>query len=313
MSINKISFAVLAASSLFAVSTAFAAQSNQQGEGSAIVTILPAAEIPSGVSQQALHLKINGKNATITGWKPLRSPASNAEVVVLIDSGARTNLASQFSEIVQFIKQLPADAKVAVAYMENGRAVFTSQMSADHATMARTLHLPLSGMPGISASPYFCLSDLAKNWPSTDAHARREVVMITSGVDYYEQRYNPDDPYLQTAIDDAIRARIVVYSIYWRGQGRFENTAYATDSGQNLLSQLSDTTGGYNYWQGYGDPVNIGPYLADINHRLDNQYELDFMTPLTGKPQMESLRLKVSVHAKVDVQQRVYVHAVAVQ
>jgi hypothetical protein len=57
--------------------------------------------------------------------------------------------------------------------------------------------------------------------------------------------------------------------------------------------------------------VSFEPYLADISRRLENQYELDFMTPMGGKPQMASLKLKVAAQVKVDAPQQVYVHPVA--
>ncbi len=163
-------------------------------------------------------------------------------------------------------------------------------------------------MPGVSASPYFCLSDLAKNWPSKDAHARREVVMVTDGVDYYEVHYDPEDPYVAAAIEDSIRAHLIVYSIYWRNQGRLDRTGYADYDGQNLLAQLTQATGGNSYWEGFGNPVSFDPYFADIDRRIHNQYELDFMTPLGSKPQMETLKLKVSANVKIDAPQQVYVH-----
>jgi len=105
-----------------------------------------------------------------------------------------------------------------------------------------------------------------------------------------------------------VRAHLIVYSIYWRNQGRFDRSGYAADDGQNLLAQLSQATGGNSYWEGYGNPVTFQPYFADIDRRIHNQYELDFMTPAGGKPQMASLKLKVSAPAKIDAPQQVYVH-----
>ncbi len=302
--------ALVAAASLFAAIPALAADSSNQ-EGQAVVTVLPGSEVPGGIPQQALHVKVDGKASTVTGWTPLRGPQSALEMVVLIDDGARQSLGSQFNDIAKFIQGLPPDAKVAVAYMENGRAAFAGPLSADRAAAVREMHLPMAGMAGVSASPYFCLSDLAKHWPSANAHARREVVMVTDGVDYYNMRYDPEDPYLQAAIHDAVRAHLIVYSIYWGSSGLFDRTDYAAFSGQSLLAEVTEATGGNSYWLGYGDPVTIEPYLADIDWRLDNQYELEFMAPVGGKPRMATLKLTVAARAKVDAPQQVYVHAVA--
>lgn len=301
--------ALIAAGSLFAAPLAFAADSAQQGQGSAVITVLQGQELPGGIPQEALQLKVDGKQSDITGWKPLRGPQSKVEVVVLIDDGARTSLGLQMKDIAKFIQGLPPNAKIAVAYMMNGRAALAGPLTTDRAAVAGELHLPIAGMPGISASPYFCLSDLAKRWPSRDSGARREVVMVTDGVDNYERRYDPEDPYVQAAINDSVRARLIVYSIYWTNSGRFDRGMYGADTGQNLLAEVTEATGGNSYWQGYGNPVSFEPYFADIDQRLDNQYELDFMAPLGNKPQIESLRLKLSAPVKVDAPEQVYVHA----
>jgi hypothetical protein len=300
--------AIAAAAALFAAPAVFAADSNFEGQGRAVVTVVHAQELPGGIAQQALQLKVDGKESTITSWTAL-GPQSKIELVVLIDDGARSSLGTQLSDIAKFIGSVPPNAKVAVAYMINGRAAFTSPLTNDRAAVERQLHLPLAGAAGISASPYFCLSDLAKNWPSRDAQARREVVMVTDGVDNYNRRYDPNDPYVQAAIDDSVRAHLIVYSVYWTSSGRFDRTMYGSNDGQNLLAQVAEATGGNSYWQGFGNPVSFQPYFEDINQRLENQYEIDFMAPLGSKPQMESLRLKVNAPAKVEAPQQVYVNA----
>ena len=307
---HKLQLAVLvAAGALLSASLALAKEPNQEGQGRAVVTVMSKNEIPGGIPQDALHLKIDGKVSTVTGWTALHSPESPLQVVILIDDDARSSLGVQMSDIANFIKGLPPNAEVAVAYMENGRAALAGPLTTNHSAAMNGLHMPLGGMPGVSASPYFCLSDLAKNWPSNDTHARREVVMVTDGVDYYEIRYDPDDPYVASAITDSIRAHLIVYSIYWRNQGFLGRTGYADFDGQNLLAQLTQATGGNSYWQGYGNPVSLEPYFTEISRRFDNQYELDFMAPMGSKPQMKTLKLKVSAKVQVDAPQQVYVHA----
>ncbi len=310
MLIRKLQAAVLfAAGSLLAATFAMAAEPKQEAQGSAVVTVLSGNELPGGIPQDALHLKLDGKEAAITRFTPLRDPQSKVEMVVLIDDGARSSLGSQMKDIAKFIENQRPDTKVAVAYMLNGRAAFAGPLTTDHNATARSVHLPMAGGEGVSSSPYFCLSDLAHNWPSKDTSARREVVMITDGVDYYEMRYDPEDPYVQAAMNDAVRARLIVYSIYWRSQGGFDRTRYAAYDGQNLLAEVTQATGGNSYWEGTGNPVSFVPYFEDIDRRLDNQYELDFMTPTGNKPAMQSLKLTVSARAKVDAPQEVYVHS----
>jgi len=313
MFMKKLQAATLfAAASLLTTTFALAADQKQEVPASTVITILPENEMPGGgITQEAVHLKLDGKQSTITGFTPLRDPQSKVEMVVLIDGGARSSLGTQMSDVAKFIAGQRPDTKVAVAYMENGRAAFGGPLTIDHESVLRDLHLPGGGGAGISGSPYFCLSDLAKNWPSSDAHARREVVMITDGVDYYDPHYDSEDPYVQAAMDDAVRARLAVYAIYWQSTDRFDRTNNGAGTGQNLLAQITQGTGGNSYWQGTGNPVSFVPYFADIDRRLNNQYELDFMTAVGDKPQMQSIKLTVSAHAKVTAPQEVYAHSSA--
>jgi len=307
---RKLAFAMsLAAATLMTAAPAFAADENE-GHGQAVITVLPLHDkeaTPANLSQQDLAVKINGKDSTITNWMPLRGENDRLELVLLIDSSARTSMATQLTDITKFVNSLPPTAKVAVAYMQNGAAVLTGPLSADHAQASKGLHIP-GGIPGASASPYFCLSSLAQHWPSNDSGARRVVVMITDGVDYYNPRYDPDDPYMKAAVTDSVRAGLVVYSIYWQNQGRFDRTGYATDAGQNLLLNVTQATGGNSYWEGYGNPVSFQPYFKDLERRLANQYEIAFTAPLKGKPQVATIKVKANgISGKIDAPQQVLV------
>lgn len=267
----------------------------QQGQGQAVVTVLPKKgdEVPANVTQPDMSVKVNGKNAKVTQWVPYQEGRGNVELVLLIDSAARTSLGQQMEDIQSFIKSLPPNVKATIGYMVNGRAALAGPLSTDHAAILSGLHLPV-GVPGASASPYFCLSDLAKSWPSRDPEARREVVMVTDGVDYYQQHYDPEDPYVLASIADAVRAHLVVYTIYWLNQGRLDRTFYENYAGQNLLTQVTEATGGKNFWQGIGNPVSFQPYFDELTRRLRNQYELRFTSELGGKPEIESLKVKLS-------------------
>lgn len=285
------------------------AQNENQGQGRAIVTALPRndKQPTADVSQQAIRIEVNGRKTPVSNWQPLRGSASDIELVILIDSGARTSLGQEMGELQKFVTFLPPNVKAAFAYMQNGRAALAGPLTGEHAHAIQGLHLPL-GQAGMSASPYFCLSDLAKHWPSNDANARREVLMITDGVDQYERRYDPEDPYVQAAINDSVRAHLVVYSIYWASNGRADRSQYANNAGQNLLLQVDEATGGKSYWQGMGNPVSFQPYFEDLNRRFNNQYELQFTAALKGRAEVRTLKVKTSDrNVKVDAPQRVLV------
>jgi len=306
---KKIGLAIaFTAGAVLAASPSFAQKNDQQGQGRAVVTILPSQANGSvGQVPQGFKLKVNGKDSTVMNFTPLQDSASPVELVLLIDGGARTSLGTQFNDIETFVKEMPPNTRLAIAYMENGRAVFSSPLSSSADAVLKGLHLS-AGFPGSNASPYFCLSDLAKNWPSHDRTARREVLMVTDGVDNYDRRYDPEDPYVDSAINDSVKAGLVVYSIYWKDMGRANNSWYQNNAGQNLLLTVTQATGGNSYWEGIGNPVSLLPYLRDLRRRLNNQYEISFTAPSNGKPEVETFKVNLKLpSAKVDAPQRVLV------
>ncbi|HEY1208212.1 MAG TPA: hypothetical protein VGE85_02480 [Terracidiphilus sp.] len=283
----------MTAGALLLAAQAFSQSEQANGKGRAVVTVLAKQHgaATTEISQKDVSIKVNGKPALVTRWAPLRGPDARLELVLLIDSSGISSLGSQFGDIEHFINGLPPNTKAAIAYMRNGSAVFAGPLTADHAEVLRALHLP-GGSPGSSASPYFCLSELAKHWPSGDRGARREVVMVTNGVDNYLPELNLDDPYVLAAIDDSVRAGLVVYSIYWQNQGP-ALTSYGENTGQSLLIEVTEETGGKNLWTGMGNPVSLQPFFEELARRLENQYELDFSTSLNGKPAAETLKVKL--------------------
>ena len=154
---------VAAGALLMTCGAAFAQKESMQGQGQAVVTVLPKEDSDAlvGYAVADMKIKVDGKDASVTNWTSQRGAERTTELVILIDSGAQTSLTNQFEEIRGFIKETPANTKVALAYMENGRAAFAGPLSANGKEVLRGLHTP-TGIAGSNASPYFCLSDLAR-------------------------------------------------------------------------------------------------------------------------------------------------------
>jgi hypothetical protein len=309
MSMNRLGSITSIAAVVLMMTAPALAQKNLDGVGRAIVTVLPAhaGDAVAPVAAQSVKIKVSGRSSGVINWTPLRGPNNRVELVLLIDGSARTSLGEQMGDITGFIKEIPANTSLALAYMMNGSAQFAGPFSTDPAAVLRGLHMPI-GSAGSNGSPYICLSDLARHWPSQDRSARREVVMISDGVDEYEMRYDPDDPYVHTAINDSVRAGLVVYSIYWVSRGRADQTSYENNAGQNLLLAVTEATGGNSYWEGIGNPVSFSPYFEDLRRRLRNQYLLGFVSRLDGKPEVETLKVEVDDHSvKLSAPKQVFV------
>jgi VWFA-related protein len=261
--------------------------------GRAVVTAnSKSAEDTTTVPRQSITFYENRKQQEVAGWVPLRGDRSGLQLVVLLDDSSRGNLGLQLNDIRTFVAGLPPNAQVAIGYMRNGAPNLAQNFTTDHAQALKSLRLP-SGVAGSNGSPYFCLSALAKHWPGGDSNVRREVIMVTDGVDRYSGgRYDPQDPYVQAATSDAQKAGVIVYSIYYRGAGRLDRSFMVTDGGQNYLTQVSQSTGGKVYLEGFGNPVSFAPFLSDIQRKLQNQYELTFVS--TAKPGLQSIRVKTS-------------------
>jgi len=235
---------------------------------------------------------------TVTEWIPAAGDHAGLQLFILIDDSSSTNLGTQLDDIRKFIDGQPASAKIGVAYMQNGIARVVQDLTDDHAAAAKSLRLPM-GLAGANASPYFSLSDLVKRWPPSTA--RREVLMITDGIDRYYGTGDLQDPYLQEAIDDAVRAGILVSAIYSPDAGHFGHSYWASYWGQMYLSELAEKTGGEAYYIGFtGPPVALAPYLTELADRLTHQYFLTFVAKPVKKAEWVQVRLRTEV-PKVDL------------
>jgi hypothetical protein len=252
-----------------------------------------------------ITLKVDNRQANLLNLAHV--PPNGAQVALLIDDGLRTSIGGELNNLRSFITSLPQGTEVFVGFMQNGRVVSANDMpgfTADRAAAAQSLRLPL-GLPGASASPYFCLSDFVKNWPSNaenqsgprsqrPIHKARIVLMITNGVDPYNGStsiLNQDSPYVASAVTDAQRAGVPVYSIYYgdagfrRGRGSF--------SGQSYLLQVAQGTGGTTYYQGTGSPVSLIPFLKQFQNALAETYVATF--PVDANKKMVSLKLSTTL------------------
>lgn len=227
-------------------------------------------------------MKVNGRQEQLTGWSQV--PASGAQIAILIDDGLRESVGRELNSLRDFANGLPEGTQIYIGYMRNGTVETAQPFTTDHAAAASRFRLPI-GAPGISASPYFCLSEFVKHWPSTSTGpSARFVMMITNGVDPYNGStsiLNQNSPYVQAAIEDAQRAGVAVSSLYYGDAGI--RGGRANFSGQSYLQQVADGTGGRSYYEGTGNPVSMAPFLAKFQHSVSETYIASFPAKISGK------------------------------
>jgi hypothetical protein len=245
----------------------------------------------------------------VTKWIPAQGANAGLDLLVLLDDSSSSSLGSQLEDIRAFIAQQPPTTFVGVGYIQNGTVQMVQNFTQDHASAAKSLRLPLGAGAGVDASPYFSVSDVVKRWPVNPARPRREILLISDGVDTYYGG-GPIDPYVDSAVEDAQRAGVTVYSIYTPGSGHAGHSFYRINWGQNYLSELSEKTGGESYWMGFGAAVSFTPFLDELSHQLQHQYLLTFIPKPEKKADMQRVHLATEVPgAELVYAENVYVPA----
>jgi len=291
---------------LLAATTATAVHA-QEGPASTQALIAFDSKNPVSPTAQNLTIKVENRVTPIASLAPI--PPGGAQVALLIDDGLRTSVAREMNNLRAFITSFPAGTEVFVGYMQNG-TVFpgtgANGFTTDLAAAAQGLRIP-NGLPGSSASPYFCLSAFVKNWPGQaenqltpvqrngPTHKPRFVLMITNGVDPYNGSTSPlnqNSPYVDNSVNDAQRAGVPVYSIFFndagfgRGRGSF--------SGQNYLSEVAEGTGGLSLYQSTGqNPVSMQPYLKQFQEAIAQTYVATF--PVDSNRKLVNLKTSTNL------------------
>lgn len=229
----------------------------------------------------------------VTDWVPARGEHAGLELYILLDDSGAQSISLQFNDIRKFIDEQPPSTQIGVAYMQNGIARVAQDLTNDHALADKALRIPL-GIRGANASPYFAFNDLMKRWPKSTN--RREVLMVSDGIDYYYGSGDLLDPYLSEAIGAAQKGGVIVSAIYSPGVGHVGHSYWMTYWGQMYLAELAERTGGEAYYIGMmGPPVDFTPYLSDLATRLNHQFILSFQ----AKPEKKAGLRKVKVRTEL--------------
>ena len=308
---KKNRFLTLAISTLLAFTVANAPAQQSASEGGipaqVVVTVEPhkGKELPL-INREDVMVHEGRDRDRVVDWIPAQGEHAALELMILLDDGSNTTLGTQLDDLRNFISSQAHTTTVGVAYMRDGVAQVVQNPASDHSLAAKALRLPL-GTRGVNGSPYFSLTDLIKRWPATTA--RRAILMATDGIDRYYGTGDLQDPYLEEAIDNALRAGITVSAIYTPGVGHYEHSYWQTYWGQLYLSQVADETGGEAYGVGLiGPPVSFTPFLNDFGKRLSHQYLLTFLAEIPKKSGWQRIRLMTEVpNADLVAPRRVWV------
>jgi hypothetical protein len=253
-------------------------------------TVLVQSKSGAPLDPALLKLQVNGQDTPILSVKPI--PPPGAQIAILIDDGLRSGFGNQLDDFATFINSLPPGAKVLVGYMQNGTVRGMNTFTTNHQAAAAQLRIPMS-VAGINGSPYFTLSEFAKHWPSNQPGARF-VLLVTNGVDPYNGRpsvMNQNSPYVQTAQEDAQRAGVAVYSIYYPQSG--QRGGRGSFSGQSYLAQVGEASGGTSFNMGTITPPSLTPYLNQFGKAIADSYLIRFNTNATRVKRDTLVRIRL--------------------
>lgn len=266
------------------------------------------------LKREDIVVKQGDERLQVTQWIPTTGEDGSLALYILIDDAADTSLGGLLGDVRAFIEAQPATTLVGVGYMGNATVRIVQELTNDHGKASQALRLPL-GDPGAYGSPYLSLTDMVKRWP--DHRGRKEVLMITDGIDRFRGQYSrlsalSPSPDLDTASSLCQRSGVLVHSIYARGTGRRSRNIWILTGGQYGLGQIADETGGEAFFLGYDNPVSFKPYLDQLQAILDNQYWLGFETSPGKKAELRSVDIDTEVSG-VDIHSAEGVHVPAAQ
>jgi hypothetical protein len=289
---RKLGFLLFAVSIFLAAVPARAQQEAASGTVpvTTVVTVLgPKYTAPPAISKDDVSVYSGKDKQTVTAWVPAQGDKAALELAIVIDDSDRVDLGSQINDITTFIKSQPKTCGVGVFYASNGTVQAVSQFNTDHDAVAKTVRMPFGNF-GAYSSIYLSVMDLIKRWPVKGA--RREILLIADGIDRF--RGDPFSPDVDSTIERAQKAGVMIHTLYASGVGRFGRNMFQVNYGQSNLAKMADATGGEAFFQGLQTPISFAPYLEQLNTVLNNQEWLTFTTTRSKKKggELRSIRVR---------------------
>jgi hypothetical protein len=201
-----------------------------------------------------------------------------SQIYIVIDDAANYDFGAKLEELRSFVRSQPASTAVGLAFIKDGQLKVVQTPVEDRDLVARELRAPSGSKP---ANPYYALSSLIQGWQANAG--RREVVMITSGID--------SSANAEAAIADAERAGVEVFSIYHPVADYATQEWREVDTGVVDLAHVSYETGGEAYFISHNATETITPFLDDIAEHLTNQYLVTVVFDSAAEPGFREVTL----------------------
>jgi hypothetical protein len=246
---------------------------------------------PVNVTPRDLLVQQNKTRLRVTSVTLATGENGGMQLAIVIDDGATSSLNNQLPDIAHFVRDQEPGVKVGVFYARNGTVQVRQDFTPDHNLAAKSLRIPL-GQGGASSSVYLSVMDLMKRWPATQD--RQELVLFADGIDRF--RRGPLSPDIETTYEMAQKQGIIVQSIFVNVVGgRRGFGSMRLGVGQNNLSQVTVQSGGFLYSQGFQTPVDMTPFLNQLEDVLRSQYWISYMAHAKNKPSLETIKFSTEM------------------
>jgi VWFA-related protein len=265
---------------------------------------------PPAIPKGDVVVHLDNKVRPVVSWEPVNPADPKLDLAIVIDDSLANTIATRYGEIRGFLANLPAGARVAVAYANRGSIQLAQQTTTDHDLAAKALRNP-AGVQIDDNSPYESIAALARGWPARQG--RRVMIFITSGVDIHAggEGQNPETWItMQKALEAAQSKDVVIYSIFAKPFMSSTVTEFMLSKGQDGINYLSKETGGKAFYAGLASDPSFGPYLQEIQKDLDQQYSLTFQAEPGKKADFAQLRISLETRSpQIEYPARVLVPA----
>lgn len=200
-------------------------------------------------------------------------------LAVLIQDDLAIGFNNQLRDIAKFIRSLPPESRVMVAYLRPG-SIQVRQKFTDNLEKAASSLRIVSGGDSSPRSPYSAVEDALERFDALPT-GRRAILLVSDGVDVSEAMQRLPAGWsvdLENAILKAQRRGVAVYSFYNAGPLTAGGNSRLVLFGQSSLNRLSEETGGKAFFQGTFSPISFDPFFRELNLLLRRQFALTYLS-----------------------------------
>jgi VWFA-related protein len=235
------------------------------------------------IQANRLIVREDKEEETVLSMRSVVNTPLTLAILIQDDLSSEFNL--QLKDLKEFIRNLPRDSRVMVAYIRGGTLDVRQRFTDDLNRAADSLRIVTSSAASAPRSPYDSVIDALGRFDAQPA-GRRAVLVISDGLDT-SQGLSLGSPLNSVDLDRAIlrsqRRGVAVYSFYSPASSTSGGNSSLVLQGQGSLEKLSEETGGRAFFQGSIAPISFEPFFRDLVILLNRQFALTYLSTHMNK------------------------------